>query len=56
MFDYMIDELLFFQKKKKKDLYSDTMLNNHLSQNLKLIRMNKFDHLIYILTLLDKSL
>jgi hypothetical protein len=32
------------------DLYSDTILNHHLSQKLKLIGEDKFNHLIYILT------
>jgi hypothetical protein len=31
------------------------MLNHHLSQKLKLIGMNAFNHLIYIITYLDTS-
>jgi hypothetical protein len=37
-------------RRRTQDLYSDTMLNQHLSQKLKLIKMDKFNHLINTLT------
>ena len=33
-----------------QNLYFDTMLNHYLSQKLKLIRNDKFNHLVNILT------
>jgi hypothetical protein len=38
-----------YEEEKEKTI-PDTVLNYHLYQNLKLIRMSKFDHLIDILT------
>jgi hypothetical protein len=37
-------------KVRTHDLYSNIMLNHHLSQKLKLIGRGEFNHLIYILT------
>jgi hypothetical protein len=40
---------------RTQDLCSDTMLNHHLSQKLKLIGRGKFNHLINTLTLWSRQ-
>lgn len=40
----------FEDKVQTQDFYSDTMLRHHLSQKLKLIGIDKFHHIINILT------